>query len=195
MQEMWVQSLGWEDPLEEQMAPCSSILAWEIPGTEEPGGLQTMGSHGVRRDWVTEHTHIRWITTMCCSLFWSPEKSTVNGASRPALVELLCWSPDSVSCVWCLWLGISVIMVLLFSAFVAVVVHSQFYDKIQSNERGRTGFVDADGKLDHMTRWWCWFFIIITVAFKMQQLALVFKIAKGFSLGLRLVFWNCAFWW
>ena len=50
MQEMPVQSLGWEDPLEEQMATCSSILAWEIPGTEEPGWLQTMGSHGVRRD-------------------------------------------------------------------------------------------------------------------------------------------------
>ena len=40
---MWVQSLGWEDPLEKEMATHSSILAWEIPGTEEPGGLQSMG--------------------------------------------------------------------------------------------------------------------------------------------------------
>ena len=40
MQERWVQSLGWEDPLEEEMATCSSIFAWEIPETEEPGGLQ-----------------------------------------------------------------------------------------------------------------------------------------------------------
>ena len=39
---MWVQSLGWEDPLEKEMATHSSILAWEIPGTEEPGGLQPM---------------------------------------------------------------------------------------------------------------------------------------------------------
>ena len=39
---MWAQSLGWEDPLEEEMATHSSILAWEIPGTEEPGGLQPM---------------------------------------------------------------------------------------------------------------------------------------------------------
>ena len=39
-QEMWVQSLGWEDPLEEEMATLSSIAAWEIPWTEEPGGLQ-----------------------------------------------------------------------------------------------------------------------------------------------------------
>ena len=39
VQETWVQSLGWEDALEEDMATCSSILAWEIPWTEEPGWL------------------------------------------------------------------------------------------------------------------------------------------------------------
>ena len=44
MWETWVQSLGWEDPLEEGMATHSSILAWRIPWTEEPGGLQSMGS-------------------------------------------------------------------------------------------------------------------------------------------------------
>ena len=42
-QEMWVQSVGWEDPLGEEMASHSSILAWEIPWTEEPGGLQSLG--------------------------------------------------------------------------------------------------------------------------------------------------------
>ena len=41
--QMWVQSLGWEDPLEKEMATHSSILAWEIPWTEEPGRLQSMG--------------------------------------------------------------------------------------------------------------------------------------------------------
>ena len=46
MQEMWVLSLGQEDPLEEGMATHPSILAWEIPWTEEPGGLQSMGSQG-----------------------------------------------------------------------------------------------------------------------------------------------------
>ena len=46
-QEMWVQSLGWEDPLQKEMAPHSSILAWKIPGMEEPGGLLSMGSHRV----------------------------------------------------------------------------------------------------------------------------------------------------
>ena len=43
MWETWVQSLGWEDPLEKEMATYSSILAWRIPWTEEPGGLQVHG--------------------------------------------------------------------------------------------------------------------------------------------------------
>ena len=46
MQETWVPSLGLEDPLEKEMATHSSILAWGIPWTEEPGGLQSMGSQG-----------------------------------------------------------------------------------------------------------------------------------------------------
>ena len=54
MQETGIQSLGWEDPLEEGMATHSSILAWRIPWTEEPGGLQSTGSQGVRHDWVME---------------------------------------------------------------------------------------------------------------------------------------------
>ena len=44
VQEMKVRSLGWEDPLEKEMATHSTIPAWEIPRTEEPGGLQSMGS-------------------------------------------------------------------------------------------------------------------------------------------------------
>ena len=48
--EMWVQSLGQRDPLEEDMATQSSILAWRIPWTEEPGGVQSMGLQRVRRD-------------------------------------------------------------------------------------------------------------------------------------------------
>ena len=50
MQEMWVRSLGWEDPLEKGMATHSSIPAWGIPWTEEPGGLQSMGSQRVGHD-------------------------------------------------------------------------------------------------------------------------------------------------
>ena len=47
MQKTWVQSLGWKDPLEKGMAVHSSILAWRIPWTEEPGGLQSTGSQRV----------------------------------------------------------------------------------------------------------------------------------------------------
>ena len=50
MQETWVRSLGQEDPLEKEMAAHSSIPAWKIPWTEEPGGLQSMGSQRVEHD-------------------------------------------------------------------------------------------------------------------------------------------------
>ena len=53
MQETWVWTLGKEDPLEKEMATHSSILAWRIPWTEEPGGPQSTGSQRVRYDWVT----------------------------------------------------------------------------------------------------------------------------------------------
>ena len=53
MLEIQVQSLGWEDPLEEEMATHSSTLAWKIPWTEEPGRLQSMGSQRVGHDWAT----------------------------------------------------------------------------------------------------------------------------------------------
>ena len=56
-QQTWVLSLGWEDPLEDRMALHSSITAWEIPWTEKPGGVQSMGSQRVIHDWVTERTH------------------------------------------------------------------------------------------------------------------------------------------
>ena len=47
-EETWVRSLGWEDPLEEDVATHSSVLTWRAPWTEEPGGLQSIGSHRVR---------------------------------------------------------------------------------------------------------------------------------------------------
>ena len=54
MQEMWARSLSREDPLEEEMATHSSILAWRIPWTKEPGGLQSTGSQRVRQDLATK---------------------------------------------------------------------------------------------------------------------------------------------
>ena len=50
MQETWVQSLSWEDPLEGEMATHYSILAWRIPWREEPGGLKSVRSQRVRHD-------------------------------------------------------------------------------------------------------------------------------------------------
>ena len=57
VQETWVQSMGWEDPLEKGMTTHSSILAWRIPWTEEPGRLESMGSQRVLHDWaINTHT-------------------------------------------------------------------------------------------------------------------------------------------
>jgi len=58
MRETWVRSLGREDPLEEGMATHSSVLAWRIPWTEEPGGLQSMGLQRIRHDWVTKQQYV-----------------------------------------------------------------------------------------------------------------------------------------
>ena len=55
MQETWVQSLGREDPLEKEMTPHLSTLAWEIPWIEEPSGLESMGLQGIGHSLVTEH--------------------------------------------------------------------------------------------------------------------------------------------
>ena len=58
-QEMMIQSLGWEDPLEKEMATHSGVFAWKILWTEEPGRLQSMGPQRERHDWVTEHIGIK----------------------------------------------------------------------------------------------------------------------------------------
>ena len=70
MQETQVQSLGWEDPLKNEMATHSSTLAWKIPWTEEPGRLQSMGSQRVRHDWETS-LHFTYQANTCESgLMW-----------------------------------------------------------------------------------------------------------------------------
>ena len=57
IQETWIRFLGPEDPLEKEMAAPSNISAWEIPWTEEPGGLQSMGSQRAGHDWA----HNPWV--------------------------------------------------------------------------------------------------------------------------------------
>ena len=58
MWDTWVQSLGWEDPLEKSMATHSSILTWKIPRTEKPDGLQSTGLQRIGYDWVTKRQQI-----------------------------------------------------------------------------------------------------------------------------------------
>ena len=60
MRETRVQFPGWEDPLEEGMATDSSTLAWRIPGTEEPGGLQSMGLQRAGHDWAARQRTWPW---------------------------------------------------------------------------------------------------------------------------------------
>ena len=67
MWETWVRSLGWEDPLEKEMATHSSILAWEISWTEEPDRLQSMRSQRAGHDFITEQQHQQYSCfTMLC---------------------------------------------------------------------------------------------------------------------------------
>ena len=71
MQEAWVQSLGQEDPLEKDMATCSSILAWEIQWTEEPGRLQSMGSQELdTTQQLTTTTYIFYKQILSFRLSW-----------------------------------------------------------------------------------------------------------------------------
>ena len=70
---MQVQSLGQEDPLEERMTTHSSILAWEIPWTEKPDELESMGSQRVRH---TEHTHTHTDPTDCTTPSVNPNRNS-----------------------------------------------------------------------------------------------------------------------
>ena len=69
MEETRVQSLGQEDPLEGGTTTHSSVLAWRIPWTEEPGRLQSVGPHRVRHDWSDLHT-ICYLHVDCLFRFW-----------------------------------------------------------------------------------------------------------------------------
>ena len=70
MQETWVRSLGHEDPLDKEMATYSSILAWKILWTEEPGRQQSMGLQRVKHDWATNsHTHVSRVWFQLTFLF------------------------------------------------------------------------------------------------------------------------------
>ena len=77
MQETWVQSLDWEDPLKEGMATQSSILAWRIPWTEMPGQLQSIGLQRVGHDSVTNTFFIFKYVFIESNFFWSNSKENL----------------------------------------------------------------------------------------------------------------------
>ena len=75
-QEMLVWSLGLEDPLEQEIAIHASVRAWEIPWTEDPGGLQSMGLQRVGYDWATEQTYILVSGDYKCFFFSQGDSNT-----------------------------------------------------------------------------------------------------------------------
>ena len=111
MWETWVWSLGGEDPLEKEMAPHSSTLAWKIPWTEEPGRLQSMGSQRVGHDWGTKHCLLILIVSdeisgICFVLFFLNYSSPV----------CICLLPPS-----------TFYLILLFSSLTVMYVGGVFF--------------------------------------------------------------------
>ena len=131
---MWLWFLGWEDPLEQEMATHSSILAWKLPWKEEPDGLWSVQSQRVGHDWVTEHAHICNITQLFCTILshWEvydvlfyrrgtntekirkfPSDSVVGGRAR-SWTQDQHWEPYSLHSLlqkmgrWLSWIGCSV---------------------------------------------------------------------------------------
>ena len=125
---MWetrVQSLGWEDPLEKEMAIHSSTIAWKIPWTEEPGRIQSMGSQRVRHNWMTElnltdrkHCTIcLYVWVQSCPTLWDPTMDcrppgfSVHGIFQAIILDWVAisfskgssWSRDQtlISCISC----------------------------------------------------------------------------------------------
>ena len=87
VRETWVRSLGWEDPLKEEMATHSDILAWKIPWTEEPGGLQSTGLQRVEHDWANNSFLIAqpcFATFLCFQLVRVLQKCCLCSVSIPS---------------------------------------------------------------------------------------------------------------
>ena len=85
-QEIWVRSLGWEDPVEEEMATNSSVLAWRIPWTEEPGGLQSMG---------LQRVGLRAVSTFPSTFYGVRLVTDLLSTDKGVLFTQLTYSPHS----------------------------------------------------------------------------------------------------
>ena len=93
MLETQVPSLGWENPLEEGMATHSSILAWRIPWTEEPGELQSMGSQRVGLDWASKYStqHIPICRSYACTPHQSYSSALYSSAKHSGEDPAILW--------------------------------------------------------------------------------------------------------
>ena len=102
MQETWVQTLGWEDPLETGMATHSNILAWRIPWTEEPGGLQSTVWKRIKHDWVTQRSTAQWAMqghlSVSLALNSKPRGDSMSFSSRSLFA--ICWERDLNRAAW-----------------------------------------------------------------------------------------------
>ena len=103
-QETQVQSLGWEDPLEKEMATHSRILAWRVPWTEDLGGLHSMGLQSVRHDWATNTHSLGYLLQLFAQ---SPQlKPTVEsmfcGSFKPLFTEIpsASWNLNLITYCW-----------------------------------------------------------------------------------------------
>ena len=107
MQETWVQSLGWEDPLEKEMTSHSSILAWKIPWRELPGRLWFIALQRIRHDWAanTETTNIKEAIIASQCILYSLLFSELQFTTQWSNSHIIQWSflalvSQSLSCVW-----------------------------------------------------------------------------------------------
>ena len=96
VQDMWVQSLGWKDPMVEVMATHFSILAWKSPWTEEPRGLQSTGSQRVGHNWATKHTAQLWSKERG----YTTQQKDIQVAARAWLIWFM---PESEREYWGTW--------------------------------------------------------------------------------------------
>ena len=83
MRETWIRSLDGEDPLEKEMATHSSILAWKIPWTEEPGGLQSMGLQRVGHNWATSFFNVLYFTIKRFKNGWHHSSYVLDTSDAP----------------------------------------------------------------------------------------------------------------
>ena len=93
MQEAWVQSLGQQVPLEKGMAAQSNILAWRIPRTEEPGGLQSMGSQRFGHYWITHAQRSSFLFLLAVSSYLFLTASWVDAALPGQSVLAITYQP------------------------------------------------------------------------------------------------------